>query len=231
MAIPVYPPSREGDLLAWAANFFELINATPTQFGLTAPQATAFGALSSDYADKYETATEPSTNSHAAVVAKNTAKAALLAGASQLVAIVQAHPGTTDAQRAALGIKVRDNEPTPAPVPAAPPFLAVVSTLGRTVKLRLGDLDNPNRRAKPPGVQGATILTYVGDFPPDDPMEWAFAINTSRTLVDVQFPLTVAAGAKVWITAVWFNTRKETSIAAEAVSVRLSEGTSQAQAA
>jgi hypothetical protein len=231
MSIPVFPPSREADLLAWSANFDQFITATPEAFGLTAAQATAYAALHAAFAAAYEVAIEPSTNSKSAINAKNVAKESLVngpGGARQLVAIVQAFPGTTDPMRTDLGLKVRDYEPTPAPVPALAPNLSIVSSVGRTVAIRLRDASNSRNRGKPEGVQGAAVLTHVGETPPADPQQWALAFNTSLTSCDVVFPMSVPAGSKVWITSFWFNARKQSGPAAAAQTAVISDGLAQA---
>jgi hypothetical protein len=45
-----FVPTREADLLAWSRNFDNLISATPTAFGLTAAQATAYSTLHTNFA-------------------------------------------------------------------------------------------------------------------------------------------------------------------------------------
>jgi len=224
MGLPLFPPSREADLLAWSANYSTQISASPGIYGLTAPQATAYATLHSTFETAYAAATEPTTNSKAAVAAKNVAKNNLMngpGGARELVALVQAYPAINDALRAQLGIRARDVEPTPIPAPENAPELAAVVTVGRKVTFRLRDPENPDRRGKPEGVQGATVLTYVGAAAPQDPLQWVFAINTSKTTFDIDFPVSIPADSKVWVTAFWFNNRKETSPPATPVLCRL----------
>lgn len=227
MPIPYFPPPREADLVSWSANFATKISATPVAFGLTAAQATAFSALNSTWASAYTTASEHGTNSSAAIIAKNTAKQNLLNGgngARQLVAIVRAFPTITKSQLADLGIRPRDVVPTPVPPPARAPDLSIVSVAGRTVKIRMRDAENPDRRGKPVGVQGASVMTFVGAAPPADPLDWSLMLNTSRTVVDLEFPSTVPAGSLVWISAFWFNARKQTSPAAAIQSTNIAGG-------
>jgi hypothetical protein len=145
-----------------------------------------------------------------------------------LVDIVQAFPGTTDEMRGELGLRIPDSGPTPIPAPAVAPDLSILSVMGRTVKMRLRDQENPDRRGKPDGVEGSTVLYFVGETAPADPSSWLFAMNSSKTLFDFEIPATVAAGAKVWLTAFWFNNRKQPSPAATPESMRVSEGLSQA---
>lgn len=211
--VPVFPPTRENDLLEWSDNFSALITATPTIYGLTAAQASAFDALNSAWRSAYETANRPTTNSQASTIAKNQAKLEMLRGTNgawELVDIVQNFPGTTDAMRGDLGLRLK-NPPTPIPAPANAPVLAIVATLNRVVKMTLRDSKEQNRRGKPEGVDGATIVYHVGPSAPLDPSQWVFAMNTSKTTVDVDLPAGVPANSQVWFTAMWFNQRKQTS--------------------
>ena len=231
MSVPTFPCKRDGDLLMWAANFGQQISSSPAVFGVDAAQASAFQMLSAAYADAYALATNPTTNSKANVNAKNQARWQLLnatSGAKQLVAIVQAFPGLTDTMRGELGLRLLDVEPSPVPAPAFPPGLAVVATVGRMTKLRLRDQESPDSRGKPRGVEGATVLYHVGDEPPASPSKWMFGMNTSRPVFDLAIPGDVPAGSKVWITAFWFNARKDSSPPAQPKSVRVSEGLAQA---
>ena len=118
--------------------------------------------------------------------------------------------------------------PRPVPAPTTPPDLSIISTFGRTIKIRLRDQDNPNSRGKPDGVQGATIIYHVGDSVPSDPAQWTFAMNVSRVVFDVELPASIPSASKVWVTAFWFNARKESSPAASPENTIIGEGLSQA---
>jgi hypothetical protein len=47
----------------------------------------------------------------------------------------------------------------------------------------------------------------VGATAPEDPSAYKFEGSTTRSVINVVFPLSVAEGAKVWITAFYFNPR------------------------
>ena len=225
MADP-YLPTRESDLITWVMNFDAKISATPAAFGVTVGQATALSALTVAFTTSYTVANDPTTNSSSNIALKNTAKENLIEGSGgirQLVKIIQAYPPLTRAQRIELGISVPDAEPTPVPVPANPPVLTVRSTLGRTVTLQLRDLLDTEKRGKPEGVAGATILMFVGDDAPLDPTEWIFCSNTTKTTVEIDFPPNLTPGERVWFTAFWKNRREEAGPAAVAVSTRLGD--------
>lgn len=223
-----YLPTREGALLGWSSNFSMLINDDATRYGLTIEQAADYATLHDTYRTAFITATHPPTRTPPAIQAKNDAKHALLEAARELVKIIQAYPGTTNEMRRSLDITVPDDEPTPIPPPGTAPNLSIMSTIGRVVKIRLRDAENSDNRGKPSGVTGAAVFSYVGETPPSDPMTWSFLFNTSRTIVDVEFPSTVPGNSKVWITAFWFNAKKQSSPAAASVTTTISDGMSQA---
>lgn len=229
-----FPPRKDADLLAWSDNFDTKITATPVVFGLTAAQATAYTVLHDDFRAKYALANNENTNSKTNIGNKNTAKQELLygtGGAWELVNIVQAFPGTTDDMRRELQLRIPDNEMTPAPIPGTAPDLSIIASMGRVVRIRLRDQDSPDRRGKPEKTQGATILFHVGEDAPAEGATWVFLMNTSKTLLEVEIPGSVAAGSKVWITAFWFNAKKQTSPAATAEYFRVSDGVDLKQAA
>ena len=125
MATTDFLPTRESELVTWSTNFNTRINAAPTTFGLTVPQAAAYGDLHDAFVSAYTAATNDGTNSRSAIVTKNDAKALLVASARQLAGIVQRYPGTTNTMRSELGLTVKDAEPSPIPPPAVAPAVVM----------------------------------------------------------------------------------------------------------
>ena len=224
-------PSREDALLSFTRNFKNHIVASPTTYGLTALQATDYTTVFDAFEAALGVAQNPETRTKPKITAKNLAKKAVIAATRQLAAIVQAAPGVTDEQKEDLGLKPRDVEPTPVPIPSNPPVLTVAATMGQRVTIRLRDLRNQDRRAKPDGVSGAAVFSYVGETAPNDLDLWKFEGNTSLTTVEIEFPPTIAAGTKVWFTAFWFNPRKQSGPAAAAVGTTISGAIALANAA
>jgi hypothetical protein len=221
-------PSREADIVTWSVNFNTKITATPTAYGLTAAQASAYAAKHTTFVAAHQTARDPDTRSPAAIVGKDVAKTALVAEARKLARIVQAEPSVTPQQKAELGLTVRDVEPTPVPPPSSPPDLDLVSAVVRTVRLRLEHSGSTSRRGKPYGVAGAAVYSFVGAEPPSKLADWKFEGNTTRTVVQVLFDPEVAPGAKVWITACWFNPRMQNGPASSPLSTHIPGGAAQA---
>lgn len=216
-------PSREADLVTWLSTFGSVATAAPTTFGLTAGQCTTFTTLATTFSDLYAQSQAQGTRTPMVIIQKDQAKANVIANARVLAGIVQKFPGITNAQRAELGLTVHV-QPGPVPAPGAAPGILVLSQDGRTIRIRLIDPENPTRRSKPPGVSGATVMSYVGATPPDSADGWKFEGSITKTQFDVVFPSTVAAGTKVWITAFWFNPRSQSGPAAPPVSAFLQFG-------
>jgi len=216
-------PSSDAGLLAWSLNFNTLITATPTAYGLTAPLATAYGLLHTAYAAALA-ACDPAVRNKSAVATKNTARTNLKNEARLLANLVEGTASVTNAQKLSLGLNVKTT-PTPIPAPSSSPDLDLVSTTGWTVKIRLHDATSSAKRGKPPGVNGASVFSYVGATPPADIGLWQFEGSTGKTTIDVAFPNTLAMGTKVWLTAFWFNNRKQSGPACTPVAATLYGGT------
>ena len=219
-------PNKDAALLAWSLNFSTKITATPTAYGLTAAQATAYDAVHDAYSAALA-ACDPGERSKSLVSAKNDARTALKNSARLLALLVQGTASVTDAQKVELGLTVRQ-QPSPIPPPADAPALDVVSVSGRTVRIRLHDSTDAARRGKPAGVFGATVLSFVGAEPPSTATGWKFEGNTGRTTFSVVFPESVAPGAKVWLAAFWFNGSKESGPACAPVGTNVQFGSSMA---
>lgn len=216
-------PSREAELVTWAENFATLLTAAPTDYGVTLEQAAACAALFGAFDMAYTAANNPATRSRVTVVTKNAAKDAMVADIRALARIIQASPLVNDTLRAQLGLTVRDPDPSPIPVPAEAPEMDILSVSGYTVRVRLHGVDLPGR-AKPEGVEGAVVVSYVGQSPPQDINLWTFQGNTTRTTLDVTFPDDVAPGTTVWLRAFWYNPKAQAGPASPAMSTYLQIG-------
>ena len=218
-----YLPAREAELVTWSNNFNTLVQANAVTYGLTLDQATDYSAAHAAFVAAYQIANDPLTRSPANIEDKNDKKAVMIELTRELVNIIQAFPGTTNKMRSSLGITVKDVTPTPTPVPEMAPQLDVAAVHGRRMSIRLRDAATGERK-KPVGVTGATVLSYVGETIPEDMRLWHFEGNTNRANIDVIFEESVPMGAKVWITAFWFNRRSESGPASAPVSAHIGFG-------
>src|SRR5690349_2149613 len=113
-------PTKDSLLADFSTNFETRIVANPTDYGLTAAQATAYTALHDPFITAYDAvvaAREAGTRSSSLVATKDAAKLALLSYARQLYSFVQSSLTVTDARKIELGVRVKDLTPTPVPAP------------------------------------------------------------------------------------------------------------------
>jgi hypothetical protein len=226
--MPDYIPSTDADLLAFSSQFSTKITATPVPLGVTAAIATQLATYQSAYATALAASTNPQTRGPSTVFAKNQARVNLVAYCRHVAGQVQGTMSVTAQQKQDLGLTVRDVEPSPIPPPANAPGIMIKSTIGNTIRIKLIDTQNPTRRGRPDGVDGASVFSFVGEEAPTTEAGWKFEGNTSRTVVDITFPNTVAPGAKVWVTAFWFNPRALSGPACMPVGANLPGGAAMA---
>jgi len=195
-----------------------------TFVGISSGQATTFSGLNSSWNAAYVLANADATRSPMNVELKNVAKTAMVKNARLLSGIIQNFPATTNAQRIDLGLSQRGTPKVPIPPPSMSPGITVTAVNGRIVSLRFSDPTDPTRRGKPPAVHSISVFSFVGDEAPIETRLFKFegTVNTMET--NVEFPATVAPGAKVWFTAFFANPRSESGLACAPISAYLQFG-------
>ncbi len=227
-------PTTDAALVIWSDNANTRLTAAPANYGTTAAVATQYNTLHTSFVDARDAvaaARAAGLRSSPLCAAKDDAKLALLAFARPLYKTIQANVAVTDAAKIELGVVVPDRQPSPQPVPGFPPQLTIVSVNGRLVKIRLSDPAHPTHRRMPAGCDGATVMSFVGEEAPVDPAVYKYEGATSKTTVDVLFPESLAPGTQVWLTAFFFNERKQNGPACPAVGAVLNYGGSMPMAA
>lgn len=176
-----YIPSTDSGFLAWSENFDTLITATPTAYGLTAPQAAAYAALHATYAAAYAAATNPITRTPVTIAAKDTAKAAAIAMARELAQIVKADPDTTDEQLTELGITVDKFPPTPVPTPSTFPLLDFLRATPGEHQLQYRDSETPTTKRKPDGAVAMEVWREIGTAVAPTPADASFFGDVTKS--------------------------------------------------
>ncbi|MGC4033574.1 MAG: hypothetical protein QM754_17950 [Tepidisphaeraceae bacterium] len=143
-------PSRDADLLQWCQNFSTRITAGPVPLGLTPALCTTFSGLLATFTAALA-ACAPETRSKSAVTAKNAARDAVKINARLLANIINGQATVTDAQKQALGLKVRA-VPKPIPAPTVAPGMTINGVSGRTVKISIFDPTKVNKKGRPQGA-------------------------------------------------------------------------------
>lgn len=218
-----YLPPRESELLTWAENFGLNIQTYLSECGLTLDQIAAYNAANDAFAAAYAAANHASTRTKSSIETKNLRKGELIAVIREYVRICQASPLMNNTIRADLQITIPDTDYTPVPPPDQAPQLDIPAVNGRTLKLRLRDSVTGERK-KPAGVQGATVVSYVGETIPASLRDWTFEVNMTRTDAELTFGDAIPMGTKVWVACFWYNRKGESGPACAPVSTHLGFG-------
>jgi hypothetical protein len=190
-------PRADGDFAAYANHYYEAVEKFWSVQGLDQtdlkPLKEALSAWNSDY-PKHVAAQNAA---EAARQKKDAAKRELERQIRPVSAFVQSYPKTTDADRATIGISVRDTGGTPTPRPASRPALLVEAGSRLTHRLRIvdesSDASGPSaalRKRRPRGTLGAEVyVALVAPLapPPSDMSQYKFVRTVTRGAAEVTF--------------------------------------------
>ncbi|MFT3786179.1 MAG: hypothetical protein QM770_08435 [Tepidisphaeraceae bacterium] len=214
-----YLPRTEEKLVTWTGDFLTTLQTKPANYFNVPPTRIAdYAVTRTRFVEAYGVASNPTTRTGPAIEAKNVAKKTLINSTRSLVDEIQAWPQTTNEMRRELGITERGKKPTPSPIPPQA-FVKVESVNGREVTLSIQQ--SKTTKSKPRGVLGANVMIAYGDEAPASTLDYTLATVTgkSKTVITLD---AVREACTVWISAFWFNGRKQTGPASDPVSVNLS---------
>lgn len=225
-------PRPDGDFSAWANHYYEAVKAWWDAQGLDPtdlkPLEDAVALWNKDYAAHVAAQAQ----AEAAAAAKRQARygpptgatpapgtpPSLEAEARRLAAFIQTFPATTDADRAAIGIRVPEAARSAVPPPTTAPLARVESGQRLTHTLRFSDASTPTRRGKPRGAAGAEVWLALADAdapPPPlttDPRDGAagyrFLALSSRGNLKSDFT-SADTGKTAYYALRWVSTRGE----------------------
>jgi hypothetical protein len=206
-----YMPRPDGNFAAWANHYYDAVEKWYSVQGFDKELLAALKKALDTWNAQYPAHVAAQQRAEGARQAKDAARAALEKEVRPVTNFVQGYPKTTNADRAEMGITVRDTSPTPAPAPSSRP-LAIVDVGGRlTHQLRLVDESTPTRRARPAGVLGAEVWVKLVDADqpaPTDPAALTFLTMTTKPSFRAEFKAGEGGKTAVYM-ARWVNTRGE----------------------
>lgn len=220
-----YMPRPDGDFSAWANHYNEAVHKFYEAQGLDVTELKPLEEAIAEWNKDYPAHVAAQQKAEGARAAKQNARVALEAEIRPVTNFVQGYTKTTDADRATIGITVRDTSKTPAPTPTSAPVVQVDSGQRLTHRLRFTDAaagtNSPARRGrggKPPGTIGAEVwlaLTPVGQ--PAPPLNspgaglgdsYKFLSVSSRGNLQADFA-SEDAGKTAYYALRWVSTRGE----------------------
>jgi len=215
-----YIPRGDAEFNGWQANFVSYANANLVALGLVAGDMTPITTSQTAWTSGYTAHIAAQAAAQSARDAKDGNRAAYETLVRALVRRLQASPAVSDPEREALGITVRDTDPTPVGPPTTRPLARVDCSQRLQHTIDFTDESTPTRRAKPAGVIGAEIWVKVDGPPPSDPSQLTFLA------VDTRAPYTrdyggADGGKPAHYMLRWVNSRGETGPWSETVTATI----------
>jgi len=206
-----YMPRPDGNFSAWANHYYDAVEKFYSMQGFDPGELIPLKDALSAWNAAYPAHVKAQAAAEGARQAKDAARVALEKEVRPVTNFVQGYPKTTNADRAEMGITVRDTSPTPAPAPSSRPLALVESGQRLTHQLRLVDESTPTRRARPAGVLGAEVWVKLVDADqpaPTDPAALTFLTMTTKPSFRAEFKAGEGGKTAVYM-ARWVNTRGE----------------------
>ncbi len=204
MAANFYYAKTHDVIITGSANFAANVAENFEALGLTGEQSAAVSAANEALQNAWAVSSVPATRTSIAVSATRLAMKNMRAVVVPLAQVIVGN-GIENTQLMTLGLLPRAERTRKAKVDA-PPQLKVLSVVGRRITVRVRDASG-KRRGRAEHASGCLLYTFVGETPPAGVEGWQLQTPTMSGKAVVHFPVSCAAGTKVWFTAQWFNSK------------------------
>ncbi|MFN8139084.1 MAG: hypothetical protein U0R49_04730 [Fimbriimonadales bacterium] len=220
MPDPIPPGDAEFD--TFQNNVFTYINANLVALGLTALDADVvlLGTQHTSWGTDYPAHVAAQGTAQSARATKDATRLLLQNTIRRLFNRLQVSSAVSDAERAALGMTIRDTTRTPVEAPTTRPVLQGDTSDRLRVIISFADEGTPTSRAKPTGVAGCELWSKIGGAPPTDLGECDFLALDTRTPYVAEFDGS-QANQTVHIIGVWVSSRGDRGPLSETLSVTI----------
>ncbi|HEX8875479.1 MAG TPA: hypothetical protein VF777_01935 [Phycisphaerales bacterium] len=184
-------PRADGDFAAYANHYYAAVEKFWSVQGLDESDLKPLKEALSAWNAAYPKHVAAQNAAEAARQSKDAAKRELERQIRPVSAFVQSYPKTTDADRATIGLTVKDTSAAPTPAPTSRPLLLIDAGSRLTHRLRLVDESTPTRSARPRGTLGAEVyvaLVAPRQTPPANLASYKFVRTVTRGGAEVSFP-------------------------------------------
>jgi hypothetical protein len=202
-----YIPSSDSELIEFAMNFINRISGNEAELGLTAADTTAITALRSTFNLSYIDNNTTQMSARSTREKKDADREPLVAKLREAAQRIQNSPNVTDAQRAELGLTIRQTSSAPTGAPDSRPVLEIDTSepLRHTVKFYDNVLET---KGKPDGVRGAEIWCKIGGEATMNEDDYRYlGTDTASPYLAIHRPENV--GKQAHYIARWVNGRGE----------------------
>ncbi len=202
-----YIPESDAGFDIFQDNFIKGVQPKLMLWGIPTTEFSALTGLRIAWNMAWLKAKNKDTRSRADVQAKKDARKAYQSKLRKFVMEWLAfNSKVTDADREALGLNVKDTEPTLMPVPDRAPDVTMEEIRHLVHELRLTDPLNPHTQAKPKGVRCVQVFKCFGEDVPTSVEQYRLVGDATRFLYTVNF-VEADEGKLVWYIARYVNTR------------------------
>lgn len=209
MAQHDFIPQNDGEFDTVQDRFVGAVAGSPAKFGLTTDDVTALQTAQAAWSAAYPAHIKARQASETAAKTKDEARADLEKTMRGLAKKVHGTPGMTNATRAEAGLAARSGTRSSVGAPDTRPLGRIEAKGHSTLVVHFVDETTPTRLAKPEGVQGCQIFSFIGDAAPADPSGYAFvALDTRTPYVDEH--AAANAGKIVHYLLRWQNAKGDT---------------------
>lgn len=184
---PPYIPTKDADFATWLLNFSTLLTADPTDYGLTAGDATAVAAQNTAFQAAYAAAVNPSTRTPVTITAKDNARASATFVVRPYAQQIRLNNGVSDALKIGIGLNLVNNSRPPIPAPTTFPNIEFAEASPMRIVLRYSDPSIPDGKAKPVGSIGLELWQSIGLVPSVDPAQASYSATYTKAPLAVDF--------------------------------------------
>lgn len=218
MPDPIPQSDAEFDTLQNNINTY--MNANLVALGLTALDADVvlFNAQRTTWGTDYAAHIAAQAAAEGARATKSATRDLLEATIRRIFNRLQVSSAVSDAERAAMGMTIRDTDPTPVGAPETKPVLQGNTANRLEIGISFADEGTPTSKAKPAGVIGCEIYLKLGGPPPTDLSQCTLLALDTRTPYVAHFDGSDANQTAHFI-ARWLSTRGEPGPLSETLSV------------
>jgi hypothetical protein len=213
-------PANDDEFNKMQSTLISAVTADPAKFGVTPQDVTALHEAQTAWATSYPAHIKAQQDAQAATQAKEVARAGLEKVVRGVARKINATPRMDNATRAEAGLPPREGGRSVIGAPTTRPLGRIEMKPNRTMVIHFVDETTPQRLAKPQGVHGCQIWSYVGDTPPADASGWAFLALDTRTPYADEHEA-ADAGKLAHYRLRWQNAKGETGPWSEVISARI----------
>ena len=152
-----YIPRPDSDFAAFADHYYEAVEKWWDANGLAPSDLTQLKQALDTWDAFFPAHVKAQNAAEGARQSKDAARRELERQVRPIANFIQTYPTTTDADRASIGITVRQPTGGTSPAPASRPLVRVDTSLRLKHTIRFTDEATPTRRARPKNTLGAEV--------------------------------------------------------------------------